>query len=544
VRYSLAGRELIDTLDAVRRHDFVTRELPSHRLKDVARHFGLAAPDRVYIPGAEVLATYRRDPDAARRYALQDVAEVDALARRLMGAPFALAGMAPRRFERLASAGPAMGILEPLLVRAYLRAHAALPRQDPGSDAVLGPHAGGALHLFAEGIAEHVVKADIASLYPSLMRVHRIGPSCDRLGALLAIVGRLTDLRLQHKDAARRAEPGSAAAAHHDAMQAAMKVLINSAYGYMGAGAMALFADRAAADEVTRRGRETLGNVVDALRARGVALIEADTDGVYFAVPAGWGEERERALVAEVAATLDAGIRLEYEGRYRAMLSHEVKNYALLTYDGRLIVRGVALRSSRAEPFGERFLHRALRCAMTGDIPGLHAAYLETVAAIRARALSADDVAMRARLSKSPETYAETRAGLREGPYEALLAAGRADWAVGERVRCYKAAGGGYVWVPDESEEPAPVDHVAPAEQVERSTFNVPTFNVQRSNVQRSTADYDVEHYLDALVTSYAGRLKKAFDPADFDQLFRRDPQLSMFDRPVEEIQPRWIRSS
>lgn len=516
VRYTVAGRELIDTLDAVRRHDFVTRELPSHRLKDVARAFGLAAPDRVYIPGAEVLATYRRDPDAARRYAVQDVQEVDGLSRRLMGAPFALAGMAPRRYERLASAGPAMGILEPLLVRAYLRAGAALPRQAPGSDALLGPHAGGALHLYAEGIAEHVVKADIASLYPSLMRVHRIGPACDTLGALLDIVGRLTDLRLHHKGEAKRAAPGTAEFAHHDAMQAAMKVLINSAYGYMGAGAMALFADRHAADEVTRRGRETLAQVVDELRSRGVALIEADTDGVYFAVPAAWDEARERALVAEVAATLESGIRLEYEGRYQSMLSHEVKNYALLTYDSRLIVRGVALRSSRSEPFGERFLRRALRCAMTGDTPGVRAAFLDAVAELRERAIPAADVAMRARLSKAPEAYLASRSSLREAPYEALIAAGRSEWTPGERVRCYKAEGGAYVWLPDEDDGPKTED---------------------------DARDYDVEHYLDTLVGSYASRLKKAFAPADFDQLFRRAAQLGMFDRPVDQIQPRWIRA-
>ena len=46
-RYSLAGRELIDTLDAVRRHDFVVRDMPSHRLKEVARYFGIAVPERV-----------------------------------------------------------------------------------------------------------------------------------------------------------------------------------------------------------------------------------------------------------------------------------------------------------------------------------------------------------------------------------------------------------------------------------------------------------------------------------------------------------------
>src|SRR5437870_11845185 len=89
-----------------------------------------------------------------------------------------------------------------------------------------------------------------------------------------------------------------------------------------------------------------------------MALIEADTDGVYFAVHPDRTEEQERTLVAEIGTVLPAGIRLEYEGRYRAMFSHEVKNYALLTYSGQLVVRGVALRSSRAEPFGERFLRQ------------------------------------------------------------------------------------------------------------------------------------------------------------------------------------------
>jgi hypothetical protein len=52
VRYSVAGREIIDTLDAVRRYDFSTRALPSYRLKDVARYFGIAPPERVYLEGA------------------------------------------------------------------------------------------------------------------------------------------------------------------------------------------------------------------------------------------------------------------------------------------------------------------------------------------------------------------------------------------------------------------------------------------------------------------------------------------------------------
>jgi DNA polymerase, archaea type len=491
-RYSLAGRELIDTLDAVRRHDFVVRDMPSHSLKDVAIYFGIASPNRVYIDGSMIFETYRHDPERVRRHALDDVAEVDELSQRLLGAPFALASMAPRRYELLASAGPAMGILEPMLVRAYVRNGAALPLQSANQQEGQGMHEGGAVHLLAEGVAEHVVKADVASLYPSLMRTYQIGPACDRLGVLLSILGRLTDLRLWHKAAAKNATIGSLEANTHDATQAAMKILVNAAYGYMGAGSMALFADMRAADEVTKRGRELLSQVIDALRDKGLALIEADTDGVYFAVPSNWDEEQERALVARIGAELQAGIRLEYEGRYRAMLSHEVKNYALLTYGGQLI-------------------------------------------------------------SKTPEAYLTSRASHPEPQYEALLAAGRTRWCPGERVRYYRTRGKTYIWLPEENEE-ASVDRGWETEPISKNsnqvTTDIPNMVSETNSPSTNRAaiadrrDYDVNHYVLLLITSYAARLRKAFAPEDFAQLFRLESQPGLFDQPVESIQPKWIRCS
>ena len=404
----------------------------------------------------------------------------------------------------------AMGVLEPILVRAYLRARTALPcsTMQPGAT---GMHEGGAVHLYAEGVAAHVVKADVASLYPSLMRTFQIGPASDHLGVLLSILGRLTDLRLAHKEAARVASANSIEANHHNATQAAMKILINSAYGYMGAGSMALFADSRAADEVTRRGRGILDQVVSALREQGMALIEADTDGVYFAVPAEWSEEREQGLVNEIGVLLPAGIRLEYEGRYRAMFSHEVKNYALLTYSDLLVVHGVALRSSRAEPFGERFLRQALTLLMNDDIPGLRQCYLDMVDMLRRRELPASDLAARVRLSKTSEAYQITRVGHPEPPYEALLAAGRTRWYPGERVRFYRVRGGKYVWLPEETEEVPLHNSWQAGEQPAKQPLYEDVANRR---------DYDVEHYVQALVNSYASRLRKAFTPEDFAQLF------------------------
>jgi DNA polymerase elongation subunit (family B) len=509
VRLVAPGRELIDTMDAVMRYDFSTRSLPGHGLKAVARHLGIAAPDREYIRGSEIYATYRRDPDRVRRYAMSDVEEVAGLSRMLGGAAFALAQMAPRRYERLADAGAATGVIDPMLVRAYLRAGMALPAHQDGDGT---PHSGAALHLFAAGVARRVVKVDVASLYPSLMRAYRIGPARDHLGALLALVDGLVERRLRAKASARAALPGSAERHTHEAMSAAMKIVVNSAYGYLAAGGdLTRFADVHAANEVTRRGRETLELICRALAERGVTLLEADTDGVYFAVPEHWTEEDERRVVAEVAALLPPLVHLELEGRYAAMLSHEPKNYALLGYDETLLLRGVAFRSSRAEPYGEAFLRRAIARLLVGDVTGVHDVYVNAVDALRRREVPTRAVSSRVRLTKSPARYLETRGKRRELPYEAMLASGRTTWRIGERVRVYRTSAG----------EGAVVDH-----------------DDDPADTSAAPRDYDVEHYVRLLRDTYAARLARALAPADFAAVFADPDQLSLLPPRFDEMRP------
>ncbi len=508
IRFVVPGRELIDTLDAVRRYDFATRELPGHGLKAVARHLGLASPDREYVRGDQIHRTWRSDPKRIRRYATDDVEEVAALARVLGGAAFALARMAPRRYERLADAGAATGVIDPMLVRAYLRSGAALPAHQPGDGT---EHSGAALHLFATGVAHRVVKADVASLYPSLMRAYRIGPSRDQLGALLALVDRLVERRLAEKASARAAPPGSAERYTHEATSAAMKLVVNSAYGYLAAGGdLTRFADVHAANEVTRRGRETLALMCRELAARGVTLLEADTDGVYFAVPGSWSEADERRVVDEVAGLLPSLVQLEFEGRYAAMLSHEPKNYALLGYDGTLVLRGVAFRSSRAEPFGEAFLRRAIGRLLVGDVVGVRDEYLATAAALRRRELSTREVSSRVRLTKTPARYHEVRPERRELPYEALLASGRTAWRLGEKIRVYRRGNGLGGVVTDLEDEVVGGD----------------------------PRDYDVEHYLRVLRDNFTTRLARAFSPEDFAVVFADPDQPSLFAPTLDTIRP------
>jgi DNA polymerase I len=507
IRFVAPGRELIDTMDAVRRYDRGIRELPGYGLKALARYFGIAGPDRELIPGAEIYNTYRTDPARVRRYAIADVEEVAHLSRLLGGPSFALARMVPRRYERLADAGPATGVIDPLIVRAYIRRGMALPAHQPGEGI---EHTGAALYLFATGVAQRVVKADVASLYPSLMRAYRIGPKRDHLGVLLALVDRLVETRLAAKAAARAAPAGSAERHSQEAMSSAMKIVVNSAYGYLGATTLTRLADVSAANEITRRGRETLALMCRELAERGVTLLEADTDGVYFAVPATWSEADEQRVVAEVAALLPPLVQLEFEGRYAAMLSHEPKNYALLGYDGSLDLTGVAFRSSRMEPFGAEFLERAIGRLLAGDIAGVRDVYLSTIDRLRSRSYSTFDVSSRVRLTKSPAEYAATRESRKELSYEAMLASGRRSWRVGERVRVYRVRTGGGRIV-DESDD---------AEAAARN----------------DARDYDSEWYVRQLRDTFAARMVRAFTTADYAAVFPHPDQLSLFAPAIDGV--------
>ncbi|MEP7384265.1 MAG: DNA polymerase II, partial [Gemmatimonadota bacterium] len=176
---------------------------------------------------------------------------------------------------------------------------------------------------------------------------------------------------------------------------------------------------------------------------------------------------------------------------------------ALLSYDGKLVLRGVAFRSSRAEPFGEDFLRRAIRALLEGDIPRVRAEFVHTVSGLRERRYETREVSSRVRLTKSPAAYHALRDKRRELTYEAMLASGRATWSVGDRVRVYRTTMGygGVVEERDADEAPAASDR----------------------------RDYDVEHYLRVLRDTYGARLARAFTPEDFAAVFADPEQPSLW---------------
>lgn len=415
------GRHVLDTLFQTQRFDVARGEISSYGLKECALHYHIAEPDRVYLDRAEILSLYKKDPARVKAYALADVRETRRLAEVVSPTEFYQTQMVPDAYQSVAVTGSGEKI-NSLFVRAYLQRRTAIARQQAPQ-----PYPGGYTEMRRDGLLRGVVKADVESLYPSIMLSRRVTSASDRLGLFLPLLEELTRRRLAAKKKAREyadSEDGRRAA-YWDGLQGSYKLLINSFYGYLGAPFY--FNDYAAAARVTEIGQEIVKSIADDLERRGASVIEIDTDGVYFQPPAAvQGPEAEKAFVAEVGEGLAEGIRLAFDGRYAVMLSLKAKNYVLVGYEGKKTFKGSSLRSRADERFGRRFLNAAVDYLLADDREGLAAYYRELLAQIEARALGIEEIARRERVtektfsSEAKKRNAEAMAGLQVGEYAAI----------------------------------------------------------------------------------------------------------------------------
>jgi len=387
----IAGRHVIDTLLAVQRWDVSKASLSSHGLKVVADTLGIAEEDREIIPHEKIASEYRSNPDRVRKYALQDVLETRSLAALICPAEFYLTQMVPDTYQRTCTSGTGEKI-NYIFIREYLKQGRAIPMQSAPK-----PLPGGYTEVRATGLIGPIVKCDVESLYPSLMLTQKIKPAGDTLDIFLPALEELTRRRFEAKRKAR--ESVGQDHAYWDGMQASVKILINSFYGYLGGPFN--FNDYEAAARITTGGQEIVKKIVEELEKSGSQVVEIDTDGVYFKPPAGIdNEETELEYVERIGSTLPAGIRLAHDGRYRAMISLKMKNYVLESYSGKKIFRGSSLRSRADEPFGLEFISKAADLLLDGRNKEARELYQSIARRIEAREMPVKDFARRERVTE------------------------------------------------------------------------------------------------------------------------------------------------
>jgi len=428
----LYGRQVVDTYLLALSYDVSHRALENHTLKTVARHFGVAPKDRTYIEGDQIAATFRSDPDAFARYALDDIRETAAITPILLNANFAQSQILPFPLETICLRGNA-GKIESLLLREYLRDGHSIPAPEPAHS-----FEGGYTDLFFEGLARDVQHCDVRSLYPSILLLEGRNPHSDTLGVFLQLLSHLRTFRI---DAKKRAiEPGidPHQANRWDALQTTFKILINSFYGYLGFP-QARFNDYDLAATVTEQGRDILRGMVAKLRELGARPIEIDTDGIYYTPPSGLEGKALKTFQKDFRSHLPKGIEVEFDGHYPAMFSYKMKNYALLEEDGTVILKGAALKSRGMEPFLRDFLREWLTLTLHGRTEEITEMVIRRRAEVAERRLPIEKLAKREKLNDSPATYQRKReAGgkSRQPVYEVVLTSGK-PFQAGDAVSYY-----------------------------------------------------------------------------------------------------------
>jgi len=427
-RYEIHGRHIVDTLHLVQLYDVSHRDMDSYGLKASARYFGVAAPERTYVEGSRISEVYRTDPARLRAYAMDDVRETEALSRILLPSHFYQAQLVPFSLQNCVTRGQATRI-DALLCGEYMVANASLPTPQAPRD-----FQGALTEALRSGVFRNVWHADVRSLYPSIIISRELTPRLDEQGAYLRLLRELRRFRLEAKDAARRAPAEQRE--HFEALQSSFKVLINSFYGYAGF-AQGTFNDYDLAEAVTAAGREILKTMLDFLEAQQATVIEMDTDGIYFVPPA--GVDDPAALAARLQAALPAGIDIDLDATYAAMLGYKAKNYALLGHDGTISLTGAALKSRGLEPFQRRYIRELVTLLLQGrggEAEGLRQRYRQD---LEGHVLPLTDLAKREVLSTPPRVYAEALSqggGRRSAAYELALASSR-EYRQGDTVVFY-----------------------------------------------------------------------------------------------------------
>jgi DNA polymerase I len=431
-KFTIDGRHFVDTFLLAQFYDVGMRTLSGFERVDVVRHFGFCnGKELSALTGKQLQRAYIDNDERFRRRALCAVRETRAVADLLSPSYFIQAQIFPYNYQDVIVRGNATRI-NALFLREYFRQRHSIPEMP-----MVRGFEGGYTDIFFTGVARNVWHCDIASLYPSVMLQFDCFPATDQLQIFRHLLTDLRSFRLEAKADMRAAEKSgdTARARHFHALQNTFKILINSFYGYLGF-AQGSFADFDAAARVTQIGRDLLKKMIEWLNARGAQVIEVDTDGIYFTPPT---EIDIDELRDGLAKELPPGIEVEFDEQFDAMFSYKAKNYALLTRDGDVIIKGGALKSRGLEKFQRVFLEEMIKLLMEGKPKAIGELRSQFENKIRNRDWNIDMLMKTDTLQDSLEKYRQKIAGSarnRAAAYELALASGR-SYRPGDQISYY-----------------------------------------------------------------------------------------------------------
>ena len=341
------GREIVDTFHLSIKYD-TQRNYPSYGLKEIVRYEGLEKDNRQHYDAAQILANYQDEVEWSKikDYAKDDADDSLALFDLMIPAYFYYAQSIPKTMQQIINSASGSQV-NSFLVRSYIHDKHSLPK---ASDTY---HYEGGISYGNPGIYEWVGKVDVASLYPSIIKQWKIYDKAkDPKAYFLKMVDLYTAERLKNKSLAK--ETGER---RYKDLSDAQKIIINSAYGFMGAPGL-VFNSPKCAEEVTKRGRRILNEGVDWAKQKGWEIVNVDTDSFSFAPGSKFTSDDMDFWLKDLNRICPESIVWENDGIYENFIVIKAKNYVMR--NGKITIKGSALKATMKEPALQEFIRRII----------------------------------------------------------------------------------------------------------------------------------------------------------------------------------------
>lgn len=353
------GREIIDTFFLSIKYD-VGRKYPNYRLKDIIKYEGLEVEGRQHYNASEIRNKYN---DAAEwekivKYAEHDADDALALYDLMIPSYFYYAQSIPKTMQQIIN-GRSGSQINAFMLRAYLSDGHSVPKASHVE------HFKGATSFGNPGIYKDVGKVDVASLYPSIILQYNICDiDKDPSQYFLKMVQFFTAERLENKRLAK--ETGDR---HYKDLEQAQKIIINSAYGFMGAVGLN-FNSPENAENVTRLGREILASGLKWAESRDYTIVNADTDSFSYTYR-GITKDKFINEIKELNSIFPDRIKWEDDGFFKTVIIVKAKNYVLEKDNGEVVIKGSGLKATMKEKALKKFIKETINYLLKGDTNGL-----------------------------------------------------------------------------------------------------------------------------------------------------------------------------
>lgn len=362
-RVNCFGREVVDTFFVAIKAD-ISRKYENYRLKGIIKQEGLEEEGRQHYDASLIRKNWH-NPEERKKiiaYAEADSRDPIKLFDLMIPSFFYLTPYIPKPFQIMTESATGSQI-NALMVRSYLQADQSVAKDSPAAEFQ------GAVSFGNVGIYDNVFKVDVASLYPSIMRYYEIFPKGkDYNNNFLKMLNYFTDERLKNKKLAKETKER-----FYDDLQNAQKIVINSAYGFMGASGLNYNYPEGAA-LVTKYGREIITKSIEwatgrtikhvpkvggkkdeyewvlaeqVCEGKGYTISNCDTDSISFTA-GDLSLDQRKAVLDDLNSQFPSAIRFEDDGFFKRVCILKAKNYIL--WDGKKIkLKGSSIKDQKKE---------------------------------------------------------------------------------------------------------------------------------------------------------------------------------------------------